>query len=174
MNPNETFDDYITAEYAAQFRPAATCPGGVLNKIIRRTTTRGNAMHVLAIRRPGQRGTRKLMAHYGDRLVCVRYRYDASASKRYKTVEIIIEEAKWSPPPPRTDAPRPALKVDTIEELPVSQEVGVKIFFRESQLREQVKAAGGRWLKSEKLWRVPYQTAISLGLEHRIAKREGF
>ena len=31
-------------------------------------------MHVLSIRRPGQRGTRKLVARYGERLVCVRYR----------------------------------------------------------------------------------------------------
>jgi hypothetical protein len=36
-------------------------------------------MHVLAMRRPGQRGTRKLVTRYGDRLVCVRYRYDAAA-----------------------------------------------------------------------------------------------
>jgi hypothetical protein len=36
-------------------------------------------MHVLAIRRPGQRGTVKLVERYGDKLVCVRYRYDAKA-----------------------------------------------------------------------------------------------
>lgn len=48
-------------------------------------------MHILAIRRPGQRGTQKLVTRYGDRLVCVRYRYDAAAGKRYKTVEIILD-----------------------------------------------------------------------------------
>ena len=128
-------------------------------------------MHVLAIRRPGQRGTLKLVEHYGDRLVCVRYRYDAKAGMRYKTAEIILEEAKWRPPPPRADAPRPELKVDYIEDQPVRQDVWVKVFFRESGLREQVKAAGGRWSKTEKLWQMPYETAVSLGLEHRIAKR---
>jgi len=50
-------------------------------------------MHVLAIRRPGQRGAQKLVARYGDRLVCVRYRYVATAGKRYKTVETILDEA---------------------------------------------------------------------------------
>lgn len=50
-------------------------------------------MHVLAIRRPGQRGTQKLVTHYGDRLVCARYRYDAAAGNRYKTAEIIYETA---------------------------------------------------------------------------------
>ena len=42
--------------------------------------------------RPGQRGTRKLLTRYGDRLVCVRYRYDERRKKRYETVELIVEE----------------------------------------------------------------------------------
>lgn len=131
-------------------------------------------MHVLAIRRPGQRGTQKLVTHYGDRLVCVRYRYDAAAGKRYKTAEIIIDEAAWTPPPPHPDAPKPVLKVDYIDDLdtrPEHREVGVKVFFRENALRERVKAAGGRWSKTEKLWQMPYEMALSLGLEHRIARR---
>jgi hypothetical protein len=47
--------------------------------------------------RPGQRGTKKLVRKYGDRLVCVRYRYDGERRKRYKTVELIIEESDWEP-----------------------------------------------------------------------------
>lgn len=128
-------------------------------------------MHVLAMRRPGQRGTRKLATRYGDRLVCVRYRYDVAAGKRYKTVELIIEESTWTPPPPRPETSKPVLNVDDINDLPAQREVGVKVFFRENALREQVKAAGGRWLKSEKLWQMPFETAVSLGLEHRIARR---
>jgi hypothetical protein len=41
---------------------------------------------------PGQRGTKKLVANYGDRLVCVRYRYDEQTKRRYKTVELIEEK----------------------------------------------------------------------------------
>lgn len=149
-------------------------------------------MHVLAIRRPGQRGTLKLLEHYGKPLVCVRYRYDAKAGKRYKTAEVIVDETLWQPPAPHPDDPEGKLKIDYLENLadaeitppapgparepatapaPDLRVVGVKIFFRENRLREQVKAAGGRWSKTEKLWQLPYDTAISLGLKHRIARQ---
>ncbi len=130
-------------------------------------------MHVLAVRRPGQRGTQKLVALYGERLVCVRYRYDAASGARYKTVELIVDQAAWSPPPPHPHADKPLIRVYRIDDLetPSPQQVGVKVFFRENELRERVKAAGGQWSKAEKLWRLAYRMAISLGLEHRIAKR---
>ncbi|WP_322512865.1 hypothetical protein [Chloroflexus sp.] len=48
--------------------------------------------------KPGQRGTKKLQAMYGDRLVCVRYRYDAEHGRRLKTIELIVEEKAWLPP----------------------------------------------------------------------------
>ena len=35
--------------------------------------------------RPGQKGTKHLMAKYGNRLICVRYRYDSATHKRYTT-----------------------------------------------------------------------------------------
>jgi hypothetical protein len=130
-------------------------------------------MHVLAIRRPGQRGTQKLVTRYGERLICVRYRYDAVSGTRYKTVELIVDQAAWNPPPPHPHAPKPVIKVDNIDalETPSPQQVGVKVFYRENELRERVKAAGGHWSKAEKLWRLPYRTVVSLGLVHRIAKR---
>jgi hypothetical protein len=39
--------------------------------------------------RPHQRGAKQLLAEYGSRLVCVRYRYDEHGKKRWKTVELI-------------------------------------------------------------------------------------
>lgn len=133
-------------------------------------------MHVLAIRRPGQRGTQKLATRHGDRLVCVRYRYDAGAGMRYKTVDLIIEQAQWTAPRPHPYAQEPDLHVNYIDDLPepaVSEpmEAGVKVFYRENDLRDRVKAAGGRWSKDDKVWMMAYETAVSLGLEHRIAKR---
>lgn len=50
--------------------------------------------------RPGQRGTKRWLAHYGEQIVCIRYRYDALQRKRYTTVEIIVATGTWQPPPP--------------------------------------------------------------------------
>jgi hypothetical protein len=50
--------------------------------------------------KPGQKGTKQLLTQYGDRLVCVRYRYDAQRKKRLKTVELIVAERDWEPQRP--------------------------------------------------------------------------
>jgi hypothetical protein len=42
--------------------------------------------------KPGQKGTRRLTARYGEALLCVRYRYDEIRGVRLKTVEIIVDE----------------------------------------------------------------------------------
>jgi hypothetical protein len=96
---------------------------------------------------PGQPGTKKLVEKYGDRLVCVRYRYDREVKRRYKTVELIEAEAAWTPP----------------EEL-----VGVVVVWGEIELARQVKSAGGVWLPEPKVWQLPYGVAVKLGLKARV------
>jgi hypothetical protein len=54
--------------------------------------------------RPGQSGTKKLLARYGERLVRVRYLYDDATGRRLKTVELIVESIPWH----RRPAPRAA------------------------------------------------------------------
>lgn len=39
-----------------------------------------------------------MVAEYGSRLLCVRYRYDAERRRRYKTVGLIVDEVPWEPP----------------------------------------------------------------------------
>ena len=51
--------------------------------------------------KPGQEGTKRLVKKYGEALVCIRFRYDEKTGKRLKTVELIEEQADWTPPPPR-------------------------------------------------------------------------
>jgi hypothetical protein len=92
--------------------------------------------------KPGQRGTKHLVKQYGARLVCVRYRYDEKAKKRYTTVELIESEDQWDPPP---------FGPDSI--------VRIKIAFDETDLRQKIKEAGARWSNSTKTWKLPYKTA---------------
>ena len=80
--------------------------------------------------KPGQRGTKQLLAPYGDRLVSVRYRYDAQRRKRFKTVEIIVTECAWDPPAPRLANHTP---------------VAVRLDFAELELQQRVPQAGGKW-----------------------------
>ena len=108
--------------------------------------------------KPGQRGTKKLVAQYGDRLVCVRYRYDPPRKKRYKTVELIVEEVDWQPRPKR---PSPDTRV------------GVRVEWGEAELGRQVKHAGGTWDRQRRVWDLRYDKVVELGLEGRIVQEAG-
>lgn len=103
--------------------------------------------------KPGQKGTKRLTRKYGDVLVCVRLRYDEKAGKRYKTVELIEEEADWTPPPPRfaSDAFVP-----------------LRIAASNITLRTMVKAAGGKWVPEEQLWYARYGAIAGGPLEKHI------
>jgi hypothetical protein len=112
-------------------------------------------MRARAKLRPGQPGTKALLKIYGDRLVCVRYRYDSTQRKRYKTVELIVDEADWEPSA-RTPAP----------ETPVY----IRVVWGEAAVARSIKAAGGRWHRGYKLWALPYGQAEQLGLLDRLAE----
>ena len=105
--------------------------------------------------KPGQRGTKHLSRQYGDRLICVRYRYDEETKKRYTTVELIVSEEPWK---------TFGLKPDSI--------VRLKIAWDEIDLRQKIKDSGGRWSKKTKTWKLPYKTARKLGLAKRIVVEE--
>ena len=108
---------------------------------------------------PGQRGIKKLTQIYGDQLVCVRYRYDDYHNKRYKTVELIVEESPW--------IAKNNGKADSTSSIR-NKRVSVRIGYREQSLRNLVKDAGGIWRKDEKVWMLPYRKVVELGLEKRI------
>ena len=104
---------------------------------------------------PAQKGAKRLREQYGERLSCVRYRYDHQLRKRYKTVELIVEEIAWTPPP----APfAPAALV------------GVRVELGEVELQRRVKQAGGKWNPTRKLWELRYEQVLKLKLKGRIQK----
>jgi len=100
-------------------------------------------------------GTKRLLARYGERLVCVRYLYDDARNRRLKTVELVIEEAPW-----RGRAGRPRRNDHDL--------VGVRIAWNESELRSAVKQAGGIWRPRQKLWEMSWQAVRTLGIGHRV------
>ena len=105
--------------------------------------------------KPGQGGTKRLLAQYSERLICVRYRYDEKRNKRLKTVELVIEESDWRPQ-------RRAIGPDEI--------IGVRVEVKETDLQSSVRKAGGRWNSRRKLWEMRYERAVKLGLKSRITR----
>ena len=86
--------------------------------------------------KPGEKGTKRLVDQFGDRLVCVRYRYDEEQKKRFKTVELIVEEIPWEPKGVRRGG---------------DQIVGVEVKWGEPELAGRVKRAGGQWNRARRV-----------------------
>lgn len=105
---------------------------------------------------PGQPGTKKWVKEYGDKLMCVRYRYDVKNKKRCKTVELIVETEDWEPNPHRT---------------PGNKIVDVQVRYGEIELGREVRAAGGIWSRDERVWKLPYREVLKLGLRDRIVSQ---
>ena len=106
---------------------------------------------------PGQNGTKKLVEQYGGRLVGVRYRDDAHREVSVKTIEIIIAEAKYQPRPHR-------IREDQL--------VGLQVAFREADIQQKVRQAGGQWNPTRRVWEIRYDRAVALGLKDRIVSEE--
>jgi hypothetical protein len=93
-----------------------------------------------------------LVEQYGDRLLCVRYRYDEQRRVRLKTVEIIVEERPWQPPFRFRD-----------EDL-----APVAVGFGETAVREQLRKLRAMWNPQAKVWLVPYGKIRGTELAARI------
>jgi hypothetical protein len=100
--------------------------------------------------KPGQKGTKHLVEQYGDRLVCVRYRYDAARKKRIKTLELVVAESAWEP----------RFAPDEI--------VALRVAFADVATRTRVKQAGGAWNPDRTVWQLRYDRVVALGLRRRI------
>jgi uncharacterized protein (DUF111 family) len=109
--------------------------------------------------RPGQSGTKKLVERYGERLVRVRYLYDAKAGRRLKTVELIVEAVPWRPRPRH-----PRRHDDEI--------VAVRIAFQEVELRDRAKRLGAVWRPVQKLWEITWRDAKRLGITDRVQQSD--
>jgi hypothetical protein len=116
---------------------------------------------------PGQAGTKKLVQEFGDQLLCVRYRYDAEKKRRYKTVELVVEEVPWEP---RSNA-RTESQTKTQTEMEDSL---VEVSFGDTPVEEPLHRrlwdSGARWFRDRRTYVLSRSTAVRLGLGDRIVK----
>jgi len=111
-------------------------------------------MRTLKTLKPGQAGTKALLSRYGASLLCVRYRYDQATRERLKTVELVVQ--------------RSSRRAATVP--PAARTVSLRIGWRETALRQRVKAAGG-WDPMARVWIVGRDHAERLGLLDRVVGR---
>lgn len=99
---------------------------------------------------PDQEGTQWLRKRFGSALVCVRYRRDEVAGRRYTTVELLVDEGPIEP------------------RRPANPDVLVFALNDEVELRRALIEHGGIWLPSRRAWKIPRRIATRLRLQHRI------
>jgi hypothetical protein len=112
-------------------------------------------METRLTRRPGQPGTKKYTERYGERLLAVRYVYDAARGLRHKTVELIVDTVPWAPA-----ARRPRRRDEEM--------VAVRIAYAETDLRERARRLGALWRAGPRLWEMRWLDAKRLGIADRV------
>jgi hypothetical protein len=135
--------------------------------------------------KPNDPGTKKLTAKYGDRLLSVRYRYDAENNRRITTVELSRQSREkdivWLSGIRVSKSKKSTQKAyifqtETLKEeeipwkrrTPDNKQMSVKIQWDETELQEKAKEAGGRWDPNMKVWNLPYEIVRKLKLQNRI------
>ena len=103
--------------------------------------------------KPGAPGTLRWLERFGEKLMCVRYRIDKKTSRRYTTVELLVEDRAI---PTRVAKP--------------DQQVFLRVGINEKSTQQQIKAAGGTWNPTARLWMLPYGKVKALKLQQRIVK----
>jgi hypothetical protein len=89
----------------------------------------------------------------------VRYRYDEVHERRFKTIELIVEETAWKP---------------KAKPLPADAIVDVRVEWGEKELASRVRRAGGRWNRQKRAWEIRYDRAVELGLEERVISQAAY
>jgi len=110
-------------------------------------------MKTYAHLKPGQDGTKRLVEEYGDRLLCVRYRFDEERGVKVKTAEIIVDEKPLT---------MPRFKDDDL--------VPVHVAYGEKEMLEQLRKLRARWDGERKLWYVCYGLIRGTPLVERVAE----
>ncbi len=114
--------------------------------------------------KPGQKGTKQLLARHGSSLLCVRYRYDEDTREHLKTVELVVQRRRRER---EADCPGPR-KLGGHAGVAAARRVALRIGWRERDLQSRVKSAGGRWDPVRRVWILKRDLADRLDLLHRV------
>jgi len=114
--------------------------------------------------KPGQKGTKGLLARYGASLLCVRYRVDEDTRESLKTVELVVRRRSLK----REAECQGSGRFGDRAESAGGRRVALRIGLRERDLQRRVKSAGGRWDRVRRVWVLRRDAAERLGLMGRI------
>jgi hypothetical protein len=78
---------------------------------------------------------------------------DPEKRKQFKTVELVVSERSWTPPPVKYAD---------------SDLVALRIGYEEKSLQEQARSLGGKWDRQHKVWRIRYGCIVGTSLEKLI------
>lgn len=101
-------------------------------------------LRVVRTYKPGQNGAKRLTQSFGRQLVCVRHRVNASQTRRYTTVELVVESF-----PIRRQS---------------SLQVALRIPHSDQVTRALLMANGAKWRVATQSWIVSRATARKLRL----------
>jgi hypothetical protein len=90
---------------------------------------------------------------------CLHYNRDEQTGRRFTTIELIEEE---------TDRQLYSPSVKPQVPVPLPRQLGIRVEYWETDVREAVKAAGGIWRPRQKLWELRYEDVVALGFESRV------
>jgi hypothetical protein len=116
-------------------------------------------MDVIKKMKPGEPGTKRIHAKYGEQLVCVRYRHDKQNHRRVTTIELIVDTGFYLPESNASSL---------LGYQNNNRNVFVRIDYKEAELRRIIKSAGGKWDPVTKRWVLRYRDAEKLQLYERI------
>ena len=111
----------------------------------------------------GMPGTKKYLERYGEKLLCVRYRYDEKTQEQVTTIECEVNRKLY-----------PKLNAEVQRKLysHPSRHVLEKVEYHEEELRRKIKMNGGIWIKDKRMWKIPYHKVYELDIKNRIQEIE--
>ncbi len=133
-------------------------------------------MRIVKTLKPGQYGAKELLTRFGPSLLYVRYRYDEDRREHVKTVELVVQrrsrEGKAECLGSRAPKTRTSPETGSVSSSGAggvrTRGVALRIGWRERDLQQRVKSAGGRWDPDRRVWLLRRDAAERLELLSRV------